>query len=162
MPLRVSLSPTGKCTGGGRCERPVIARDLCQRHYRVYQMSDPHRRQAAREYSRAWKAEEYHRDTERVKARHNAWKAANPERTRLADARKMRRRRSAPRVPFTMDQLEAKIRYWGGRCWICRDPWEAIDHVKPLGKGGWHMLANLRPICTPCNSRKRDRWPYPV
>lgn len=62
--------------------------------------------------------------------------------------------------PFTTEQLAAKVAYWGHRCWICRGPFEAIDHVKPLAKLGPHMLANLRPICTACNTRKRDRWPF--
>ncbi|MGX7727586.1 HNH endonuclease [Rhodococcus sp. 5G237] len=35
-----------------------------------------------------------------------------------------------------------------------------VDHVKPINKGGPHMLANLRPACGPCNSRKRDQWPF--
>jgi hypothetical protein len=29
----------------------------------------------------------------------------------------------------------------------------AIDHVKPITKGGSHMLANLRPICEPLRHR---------
>jgi 5-methylcytosine-specific restriction endonuclease McrA len=36
------------------------------------------------------------------------------------------------------------------------------DHVKPLAKGGAHILANLRPACLSCNRSKRDRWPLPV
>jgi 5-methylcytosine-specific restriction endonuclease McrA len=62
---------------------------------------------------------------------------------------------------FTSEQVAAKVAFWGALCWVCRAPYEAIDHVKPLAKGGPHMLANLRPICTACNSRKRDRWPLP-
>ncbi|MFI1913471.1 HNH endonuclease [Nocardia sp. NPDC020380] len=50
--------------------------------------------------------------------------------------------------------------YFGGRCWLCRAPYEAIDHVKPLAQGGAHCLSNLRPICSPCNLRKGDRWPF--
>jgi len=32
------------------------------------------------------------------------------------------------------------------------------DHVKPLAKGGAHMLANLRLACSRCNNVKSDRW----
>jgi 5-methylcytosine-specific restriction endonuclease McrA len=64
-------------------------------------------------------------------------------------------------VPYTTEQLQQKIDYWGGLCWICGAPYEAIDHVKPLNKGGLHILSNLRPICRSCNTRKRDHWPYP-
>ena len=95
-----------------------------------------------------------------MKARVRAWRAANPDRARLAGAKKMRRRRGAPKVPFTLDQLDAKLRYWGYKCWLCGVAYEAVDHVKPLSADGWHMLANLRPICNRCNSRKSNRWPF--
>jgi len=78
----------------------------------------------------------------------------------------MRRRRKARKqaaltIPFTAQQLDQKLAYWGNRCWICNGPQEQVDHVIPLSKDGPHCLANLRPICVRCNSRKRDRWPYP-
>jgi 5-methylcytosine-specific restriction endonuclease McrA len=59
-------------------------------------------------------------------------------------------------------QIEAKVAYWGGRCWICRGEWQEIDHVKPVSKGGANLLCNMRPICVRCNSRKRAQWPYPT
>lgn len=35
------------------------------------------------------------------------------------------------------------------------------DHVKPLAKGGPHILANIRPACVSCNSRKHATWAGP-
>lgn len=122
----------------------------------------------------------YEADPETWKQAVRAWAQANPARRReiaTASARRRyaldpepkreawRRRHAAIRrgcavYPFTPDQLAAKIAYWVDRCWVCAGPYDSIDHVKPLAKGGPHMLANLRPICTPCNTRKRDRWPY--
>lgn len=67
--------------------------------------------------------------------------------------------RAATVAPFTREQLAARMAYFGNRCWICAGPFEQVDHVKPLAKGGPHMLANLRPSCAPCNNRKRARWP---
>lgn len=110
-----------------------------------------------------------------------AWAAANPERAReirIACERRsyainperkrevFRRRYAAIRrgcavLPFTTEQLAAKVAYWGGLCWMCSAPYESIDHVKPLNKGGAHILSNLRPACGPCNTRKRDHWPIP-
>lgn len=88
--------------------------------------------------------------------------AIDPERRREAWRRRQAAiRRGCAVYPYTLDQLAAKVAYWAGQCWMCKVPYEAIDHVKPLAKGGPHMLANLRPICTPCNTRKRDRWPLP-
>jgi hypothetical protein len=63
-------------------------------------------------------------------------------------------------IPFTAEQLNQKLSMYGGKCWMCRvQPYEAWDHVKPLAKGGAHILANLRPACKTCNSRKIDKWP---
>jgi 5-methylcytosine-specific restriction endonuclease McrA len=59
--------------------------------------------------------------------------------------------------------IQARIDFYGGLCWICRAaPYEAIDHVKPISRGGSKWPANLRPACTPCNSRKGAQWPYEV
>jgi 5-methylcytosine-specific restriction endonuclease McrA len=71
------------------------------------------------------------------------------------------RKAEALHIPYTHEQLTARIAYWGNLCWICRTaPWTAMDHVKPLAAGGADILSNLRPVCGPCNTRKKDRWPY--
>jgi len=75
------------------------------------------------------------------------------------------RRERARRAPgrATPAQIEARVEFYGRRCWICKvGPYAALDHVKPLSKGGSNWPANLRPACTPCNSRKGSRWPYEV
>jgi 5-methylcytosine-specific restriction endonuclease McrA len=56
------------------------------------------------------------------------------------------------------DQILARINYYGGKCWMCGAPWQEVDHVKPLAKGGSNWPANLRPICCSCNARKKARW----
>ena len=71
------------------------------------------------------------------------------------------KRKGAPTVPFTCDQLEARLSMFAG-CWMCgceRDETFHVDHVKPLSKGGWHCLSNLRPACGPCNLSKGAKWP---
>lgn len=156
------------------CGKPVCARGWCRMHYyRWNRHGDVHfgvaiaadlakRAEARRMYQREFKRAEYRRDPARALARSRAWRAANPDRVRLMDKTKRHARRAARSVPFTASQLAAKLAYWGERCWMCRGAAGAVDHVKPLSRGGWHMLANLRPICTSCNSRKRNRWPFPV
>jgi 5-methylcytosine-specific restriction endonuclease McrA len=165
------------CSVAG-CERLTNASGLCSTHLsrkrRRGTTADPTPRSAEeiedsqkrrRDYIRRWKAEEYQRDRDRVLARRRVWLENNASVMKLHDAKKRRKRRGlivASRVPFTVQQLDAKIRYWGSRCWICTGPYDSIDHVKPVTKGGPHMLANLRPICRPCNSRKSNRWPYQI
>jgi 5-methylcytosine-specific restriction endonuclease McrA len=61
-------------------------------------------------------------------------------------------------VDFTQAQLEQRLSMFVG-CWMCGGPFEDVDHVKPLSKGGLHCLANLRPACKRCNQRKANRWP---
>lgn len=62
----------------------------------------------------------------------------------------------------TKNQVIARILYYGGQCWIpgCTEPGTALDHVKPLSKGGSNWPANLRPICRRHNSRKSNIWPF--
>ncbi|EOM78100.1 HNH endonuclease [Rhodococcus rhodnii] len=98
-----------------------------------------------------------------------AWRAANRDRitayNRVYEPRmreQVKKRQSIVRsrtVPFTIEQLQSRISYFGGRCWICGDAAEHIDHVKPIKAGGWHMLSNLRPACALCNRRKSSLWP---
>lgn len=68
-----------------------------------------------------------------------------------------RNRRDAP-GNATREQIEARIAYFGNRCWICGEPATCLDHVKPLKRGGTNWPANLRPACRSCNSRKQARW----
>jgi 5-methylcytosine-specific restriction endonuclease McrA len=68
-------------------------------------------------------------------------------------------------VKFSAEQLAQKKDYHGNKCYlqlpgICTGGSDAMDHVKPLTKGGADMLANLRPICKNCNSSKGNKWPF--
>src|SRR3990167_99490 len=77
-----------------------------------------------------------------------------------AKRRRRREKECSASGQCTDIQLQARINYYGGRCWICEKPYEAIDHVKPISKGGAGYPVNLRPICISCNSKKGDTWPF--
>lgn len=99
------------------------------------------------------------RHPERVRDWHRQWMAANPERVRAhGSKRRAIKTGSLPAATFTPSQLDARMAFFGYRCWMCRGPFEHIDHVKPLSKGGPHMLANLRPACSRCNNAKHAKW----
>lgn len=68
------------------------------------------------------------------------------------------RRFGVPVIAFTEAQLVARLSMWAG-CWMCGGAADQIDHMKPLCKGGAHVLSNIRPVCGPCNLRKGRRWP---
>lgn len=104
--------------------------------------------------SRAW------RDANRDRALENLyrWKAEN--RARLTALETVRRARKAGAAgSATPDQVAARIAYYGGKCWMCGAPYQEIDHVKPVARGGPNWPSNLRPACKPCNSSKNARWP---
>jgi 5-methylcytosine-specific restriction endonuclease McrA len=89
------------------------------------------------------------------------WALSNPEKAAAARARRKARRQNALTVPFTPGQLAQRMSMFDG-CWMCGGPWTEIDHVKPLSKGGAHMLSALRPACRSDNAVKSDRWPFPL
>lgn len=59
---------------------------------------------------------------------------------------------------YAPEQIAARMAYFGHKCWMCGDPATALDHVKPVSKGGSDCPANFRPACKSCNSRKGARW----
>lgn len=100
------------------------------------------------------------RDKEAEGVVRRAWRAANRDLRREQEHRRRAHKLGTMVIPVTRAMLDAKVNYWGRKCWVCSGPFEAIDHVKPLSKGGSHILANLRPICGSCNSKKHSTWPY--
>lgn len=86
------------------------------------------------------------------------WVRANPLARRNAQHQRRAQMVGSAVYVIARQQIAARMQYFGNRCWMCRGPFEAIDHVKPLSAGGPHILANLRPACTQCNSRKSGRW----
>lgn len=91
-----------------------------------------------------------------------AWQQRNPQGRSGVKGRRRARQVQSATAPFTTADLAQRWAYYGGRCWVCRAVATATDHVKPLSKGGAHMLCNLRPICKPCNSQKAGTWPFDV
>ncbi len=100
------------------------------------------------------------RNRAKVRAWQKAYALRHPEKSGERAMRHQARKRGLAIVPFSKAQLEQKIAYWENCCWMCGLAWNHIDHVKPLAKGGAHVLANLRPACKKCNTRKSAKWPY--
>lgn len=116
-------------------------------------------KRSRRERDRILERERYARDSASKKAAVQRWMQANPEQAAEIRRRRRARQAAAPTVPFTTEQLEQRLAYFGHRCWMCGKPGNQIDHVKPLAAGGWHALCNFRPICSSCNPSKKDSWP---
>lgn len=87
-----------------------------------------------------------------------SWRRRYPEKHAANERARQVRIRALTPFPLRHEDVVAKIAYWGNACWICGVDYEAVDHVKPIAKGGLNIIANLRPICNSHNSKKRDRW----
>lgn len=90
-----------------------------------------------REWKRAWSRE---------------WRSKN----RLAHCAKQRKRaaaiRASQRATLSEDALNARMHAWGYVCVYCGGPFEALEHLKSISRGGPHILSNIAPVCTRCNS----------
>lgn len=113
------------------------------------------------EHITAAKRAYYLANAEKVRERARRWKATHRAEATANNARRRARLARAAGSEYTTKQHIAwRWQMWGGRCWVCGVPATATDHVLPLNDGGPHWPANLRPICTSCNSgRKKKRQP---
>lgn len=127
------------------------------------------------EWQRQYSAENREKIAERARQRYEANRERQRELRRRYAAENLEaqlqrnslyraRRAAATTVPFTVEQLQQRFAYYGDRCYLrldgCTGGADHVEHVKPLSKGGAHMLCNLRPACASCNHRKRDKWPF--
>lgn len=107
-------------------------------------------REARNAYNREWNAEHL----EAAQEYHRQYRAVHPEINRLMARRRRAREKGVPHEDWTRGQV---VCLYGDRCYLCGGPYEHTDHVIPLSRGGWDVLANLRPSCARCNIRKRDK-----
>jgi 5-methylcytosine-specific restriction endonuclease McrA len=118
---------------------------------------------------RAWR--EAHPDKNKAKLRQ--FRAANRENcneyckrwyrqnkdTKRATVNRRKARKLEAAGTATPSQIAARVSFYGGRCAYCGGPYEHLDHVIPLARGGSNWPANLRPACGPCNLSKHTRTP---
>jgi 5-methylcytosine-specific restriction endonuclease McrA len=98
----------------------------------------------------------YHADPESHTAAKRRYRAANPLRIRAVNANYQAQRHGVL-GKLTEQGIAARLEMWGWRCWQCGEPWEEIDHVLPLSRGGPNLAANIRPICGRCNKVQAAR-----
>lgn len=98
--------------------------------------------------------------------RHNRHEALKDNREYRAQRRKIRNQRRTKKkfthLTYTNKQLVARLSMARGICYLCGYEYDLenyhLDHVKPISKGGYDMLANFRPVHPECNLKKRDKW----
>jgi 5-methylcytosine-specific restriction endonuclease McrA len=115
-------------------------------------------------YNRAWQK----RNPEYMRAAKRLWRYRYPELAREHNRLKKMCRR-ARRVNAVGDASMQKLKALifasiGKRCGYCGTVLKrdniSLDHVVPLAKGGRGDMANINPICRPCNLLKNTQlWP---
>ena len=101
------------------------------------------------------------KNRERLRANDKRWARANRDKKRLHEFNR-RARESGAHGKATPEQVQARIDFYGGLCWVCQAPYRDVDHAIPLAKGGSNWPANLRSICKTCNSKKGFKHPSQV
>ena len=116
-----------------------------------------------RAHTRAYASQYHQSHKDERNAYLRDWYKRNPGMYKIYRQLRDARKRGAS-GEFTPEQLQARITFYGGRCYLCGCDWYAlpkedqtIDHVIPLAKGGSNWPSNLRPACRSCNSKKGVR-----
>lgn len=112
-------------------------------------------KEAVRLATKAWRQN----NATHRKAYEKAYRTANPEIYRDADARKRAKRREAP-GRFAKADIAALLETQAGLCAYCSEDITAgfhIDHKMPLARGGTNWPDNLCLACAPCNQSKHTK-----
>jgi 5-methylcytosine-specific restriction endonuclease McrA len=61
-----------------------------------------------------------------------------------------------------LDTWEAVIVFYEFKCALCESaPWQEQGHARALAHGGEHTIANVFPVCRPCNQAQGTRTQFP-
>lgn len=136
-----------------RATYPKATRASNRESMRRARTRDPER---VREYNRRWR--ESHLEQARAYSRKisRAWYQAHPERWIIYGHQRRARKVNAS-GHATIEQIRARVAFFGGCCAYCRGPFQHIEHSIPLSRGGSNWPANIRPACAACNLSKHVR-----
>jgi 5-methylcytosine-specific restriction endonuclease McrA len=113
-----------------------------------------------RERTREMERERYRKNLTKSKEKTRAYFRAHPEYNRH-HVKLYRAKRLGNGGTHTIEEWAALKQRFGNRCLACGrtepDIKLSADHVVPLSKGGGDDIANLQPLCRPCNSVKRTK-----
>jgi 5-methylcytosine-specific restriction endonuclease McrA len=100
----------------------------------------------------------YLKNINKISEYNKKWAKDNVLATRNKSHRYRTKKRNNTIQKFTIKQLEQRMSVFGFKCAYCGGDFDHIDHVKPISKGGYHCLSNLRPSCRKCNEEKGAEW----
>lgn len=93
--------------------------------------------------------------------RTSEYRRLNPAKVNFHSARRTAMRRSAE-GQYAAEDIARIRKDQRGCCAICGNDLgclESIDHIIPLSKGGTNWPRNIQLVCSPCNSRKKNKDP---
>lgn len=147
---------TSEWFANGKCK-------VCHReHGRTWMLSNP-KKEAERK--RRWeqnnqdkKAESNRRWAQANPDYQHRYQQANPDKVAANDNRR-RTRKTQAGGSYTPAEWKDLCNHYGNRCLRCKRTGVKLtaDHIKPVSKGGTSNIENIQPLCSKCNSGKKDR-----
>ena len=130
----------------------------CVKYAQAWQKRNPER---TKEIHRNW----VKKNPEYYKLRARKWRKEHPNANRdwyrnntkksVAKCSKRRAQNAGNGGSFTAEEFTALCIKYNGKCLCCKKRRKlTADHVIPISKGGSSYIANIQPLCKPCNSRK--------
>jgi 5-methylcytosine-specific restriction endonuclease McrA len=95
------------------------------------------------------------RNRDAVSATRRRWRAEHPE-AHVASEHSRRALKRNAGGSYSVAEWVGLCEFFGWRCLRCGcDGLKlTVDHVIPLSRGGSNRIANIQPLCGPCNSAK--------
>lgn len=105
---------------------------------------------------RKWREE----NREHLREQDRLYREANRERRSFNEARRRARKQELPDT-LTFEEVNEIVRKFDGKCAICDEEYEHLDHFIPLSSGhGGTVKENMVPLCQSHNSSKHARNPF--
>lgn len=177
-PGSFSYSETGLCTVQG-CDAPHVAKGYCNMHYLRAKKGSVHLKEdfdcerCGERFTRPFKgnpkairfcshacryATQLDICRERypeLYARNVLWRKNNADSVKAIMHRRRAAKTSGGLFRVSGADIARLVSRYGNECAYCRvAPYEHLDHVIPLARGGQHRIGNLLPACEACNLSK--------
>jgi 5-methylcytosine-specific restriction endonuclease McrA len=121
-------------------------------------------RESTKEQRREWKRVYYQKNKKKIDTQNKEWRLKNLDAWRVLNAAGCRRRQYRLRGAIgshTTKEWENLKRIYDSTCPKClrSEPFIKLteDHKIPLSLGGSNNIDNIQPLCTSCNSAKRNK-----
>ncbi len=123
----------------------------CKKEIKKVRRHRPGEKERTRQHRRIYRA----LHLPQTAATYRRWKAANPDRIRVAKQKRKHEKRFAPVEAVDKDLVFVRD---GGRCHICQRrvlrEEMTLDHIVPFALNGGYTYANLRLAHASCNSSR--------